>query len=208
MMTSGISYKEPFLRFIDGLQEEICQALLNEDETAVLTEDLWTREEGGGGKTRAISHGNVFEKGGVNTSAVYGKLPASMMRYLQTEYSDFFACGISLVIHPLNPFVPTVHANYRYFELYDHNNQLADSWFGGGSDLTPYYLFEEDVRHFHRSLQDVCNKFDSVLYPRFSKACDNYFFNHHRQEAREPEAFSLTGYVMTAVMTPNSGMIL
>jgi coproporphyrinogen III oxidase len=183
-MTTRTSYKEPFRHFIFNLQDAICQSLLDEDNSAILTEDLWTREEGGGGKTRVISNGHVFEKGGVNTSAVHGKLPPSMMSYLQTPFSDFFACGISLVIHPLNPFVSTVHANYRYFELYDQDGQLADQWFGGGSDLTPYYLFEEDVNHFHRTLQDVCNQFDSSLYPEFSNACDNYFYNHHRQEAR------------------------
>ena len=183
-MARMTSYKEPFLQFIHKLQDQICHALPEEDDTAVLTEDLWTREEGGGGKTRVINGGKVFEKGGVNTSAVHGKLPASMMSYLQTDYSDFFACGISLVIHPLNPFVPTVHANYRYFELYDQDGRLADQWFGGGSDLTPYYLFEEDVRHFHRTLLGICNQFDDSLYPAFSKACDNYFYNHHRQEAR------------------------
>lgn len=183
-MATLTSYKEPFLRFIYSLQDKICEALMEEDVAAVLQEDLWTREEGGGGKTRVISEGDVFEKGGINTSAVFGKLPASMMQYLQTTNSDFFACGISLVIHPLNPFVPTVHANYRYFELYDQDGQLTDQWFGGGSDLTPYYLFEEDVRHFHSTLLDVCNQFGDSLYPEFSKACDDYFYNHHRQEAR------------------------
>lgn len=178
------SFKEPFLQFIYQLQDEICQALLAEDDIATITEDNWIREEGGGGKTRVIAHGNVFEKGGVNTSAVHGKLPPAIMSYLETGYSDFFACGISLVIHPLNPFIPTVHANYRYFELYDHNQQLADNWFGGGSDLTPYYLFEEDIRHFHHSLYEVCNRFDHSLYPKFSKSCNDYFYNHHRQEAR------------------------
>jgi coproporphyrinogen III oxidase len=179
-----LSFKEPFLQFIHQLQDEICQALLAEDHMATITEDNWTREEGGGGKTRVIAHGNVFEKGGVNTSAVHGKLPPAMMSYLETGYSDFFACGISLVIHPINPFIPTVHANYRYFELYDHNQQIADHWFGGGSDLTPCYLFEEDIQHFHHTLYEVCNRFDHSLYPKFSKSCNDYFYNHCRQEAR------------------------
>lgn len=177
-------YKENFLRFIHQLQNEICEALLAEDDKATITEDKWTREEGGGGITRVISHGNVFEKGGVNISAVHGKLPSSMMEYLQTPNSDFFACGISLVIHPVNPFIPTVHANYRYFELYDHHQQLTDCWFGGGSDLTPYYLSEDDFRHFHKTLHKVCTHFDQSLYIEFSKACDDYFYNHHRREAR------------------------
>jgi coproporphyrinogen III oxidase len=184
MMKLLLSFKEPFLQFIHQLQDEICQVLLAEDDIATITEDNWIREEGGGGKTRVISHGNVFEKGGVNTSAVHGKLPPAIMSYLETKYSDFFACGISLVIHPINPFIPTVHANYRYFELYDHDHQIADYWFGGGSDLTPCYLFEEDIQHFHHTLYEVCNRFDHSLYPKFSKSCNDYFYNHHRQEAR------------------------
>jgi len=183
-MKNKESFKAPFLDLINRLQEDICQALLQEDEKAILTEDNWLRPEGGGGKSRAISNGNVFESGGVNTSAVYGQLPPAIMDYLETGFSQFFACGISLIIHPVNPFIPTVHANFRYFELYDENDEVADQWFGGGSDITPYYLFEEDVVHFHRLLKDVCDPFDNELYPKFKKACDEYFYNHHRQEAR------------------------
>ncbi|WP_062127150.1 oxygen-dependent coproporphyrinogen oxidase, partial [Geofilum rubicundum] len=144
----------------------------------------WEREEGGGGRTRVISHGAVFEKGGVNTSAVHGKLPASMMEYLKTKHDRFFACGLSLVLHPLNPYVPTVHANFRYFELYDEEGEVVDLWFGGGSDLTPYYYYEEDKEHFHATQKRVCDEKDESLYPRFKEACDHYFYNAHRGEAR------------------------
>ncbi len=183
-MKNKESFKAPFLDLIYRLQDDICQALLQEDEKAILTEDNWLRPEGGGGKSRAISKGNVFESGGVNTSAVFGQLPADIMNYLGTGFRQFFACGISLIIHPANPFIPTVHANFRYFELYDKNDEVADQWFGGGSDITPYYLFEEDVVHFHRLLKDACDPFDNELYPKFKKDCDEYFYNHHRQEAR------------------------
>jgi coproporphyrinogen III oxidase len=178
------SYKESFSNFIQSLQDEICFALEAEDGKAKFIEDVWTREEGGGGKTRVISNGNVFEKGGVNTSFVNGTLPESMRQYLNVTDSNFFACGISLVIHPANPFVPTVHANYRYFELYDDNGNIIDQWFAGGSDLTPYYLFEEDAIHFHKTMEIVCDKFDTDFYPKYKIACDNYFYNHHRNEAR------------------------
>lgn len=178
------SYKDPFLRFIQNLQDEICNALVAEDPDCLITEDIWERPEGGGGRTRAIGKGHVFENGGVNISSVHGQLPPSMMQYLETEHRNFFACGISLIIHPINPFVPTVHANYRYFELYDDKGRLADQWFGGGSDITPYYLFKEDIAHFHRTIFEVCRRFDESLYPRFKKNCDEYFFNPHRGEAR------------------------
>lgn len=183
-MSNQISCKKEFLDFINALQDEICEALLTEDSNATLIEDIWQHPEGGGGKTRVIRGGSVFENGGVNTSAVSGTLPPAIMEYLNTNFNNFFACGISLILHPLNPFVPTVHANYRYFELYDENNELADCWFGGGVDLTPYYLFEEDVEFFHQKLLAVCNVFDASLYPKFKKACDDYFYNHHRVEAR------------------------
>jgi coproporphyrinogen III oxidase len=178
------SYKDPFLQFIYNLQDEICKALVSEDPDCMITEDVWERPEGGGGRSRAIGKGSVFENGGVNISTVHGQLPSSMMQYLETQHRNFFACGISLIIHPLNPFVPTVHANYRYFELYDADGLLIDQWFGGGSDITPYYLYKDDVAYFHKTNFEVCNRFDAILYPRFKKNCDEYFFNHHRGEAR------------------------
>ncbi len=178
------SFKKDFTRFIHHLQDDICQKLEAVDGKAEFKEDRWSRQGGGGGKTRIIERGNVFEKGGVNTSEVHGELPVSMQRYLEVDSGDFFACGISLVIHPISPMIPTVHANFRYFELYNGEGRLTDCWFGGGADLTPYYLFEEDAVHFHRVQKEVCDRFDSSLYPTFKKECDHYFYNHHRCEAR------------------------
>ncbi len=178
------SYKDQFIAFIHQLQDEICQALEKEDGKATFQQDSWEREGGGGGDTRIIRDGNIFEKGGVNTSVVHGSLPKALQQHLKVDSGNFFACGISLVLHPSNPFVPTVHANYRYFELYDDKEQLVDQWFGGGADLTPYYLFEEDAVHFHRVQKEVCDQFDPAFYSKYKKACDEYFFNHHRDEAR------------------------
>jgi coproporphyrinogen III oxidase len=126
----------------------------------------------------------VCEKGGVNVSKVYGQLPEPMKTYLKVEQVDFFACGISLVIHPNSPLVPTVHANFRYFELYDNNKEVVDQWFGGGIDLTPYYLFNEDVVHFHQQCKSVCDGHDPAFYQTFKDKCDRYFWNTHRNEAR------------------------
>ncbi|MDP2176522.1 MAG: oxygen-dependent coproporphyrinogen oxidase [Bacteroidota bacterium] len=178
------SYKETFVEFIKSLQDSICNELETIDGKSTFKEEKWNREGGGGGRTRVIENGNVFEKGGVNISEVYGTLPDSMVQYLNVSHNQFFACGISLVLHPNNPLVPTVHANYRYFELYNDKDQVVDCWFAGGADLTPYYLFEEDAVHFHTVHKEVCDKFDSSYYPRYKKACDEYFLNHHRAEAR------------------------
>ena len=117
-------------------------------------------------------------------SNVFGELPDSMKSYLKVEHGHFFACGISLVIHPKNPMVPTVHANFRYFELYDDNQTIVDQWFGGGLDLTPYYLFDEDVVNFHQQCKSVCDAHDPSFYQTFKKKCDDYFWNTHRNEAR------------------------
>jgi coproporphyrinogen III oxidase len=107
-----------------------------------------------------------------------------MQSYFGVQEADFYACGLSLVLHPLNPMVPTVHANWRYFEMYDKEGRMVDSWFGGGQDLTPYYLFEEDARHFHRVCKQACDAHDPALYPKYKAACDGYFWNSHRDEAR------------------------
>ncbi|GCD80840.1 coproporphyrinogen III oxidase [Schleiferia thermophila str. Yellowstone] len=178
------SIKEKFTEYIHNLQQRICTALEAEDGCSKFVEDQWERPGGGGGITRIISDGNVFEKGGVNTSVVHGELPEVMMQRLGANHRKFFACGISLVIHPRNPFVPTVHANFRYFELYDDEGKLVDSWFGGGADLTPYYIFEEDGRHFHSTLKDACDKHSIEYYPQFKKECDQYFYIAHRKENR------------------------
>lgn len=176
--------KTRFQKHIQKLQEIITSTLENLDGKAVFQEDLWKRPEGGGGRTRVIENGNVFEKGGVNISAVHGALPKSMQDYFKVENADFFACGLSLVLHPKNPFVPTVHANWRYFEMYDKNGEVMDRWFGGGQDLTPYYLFEDDAQHFHRICKKVCDRYDESFYQKFKQQCDEYFWNSHRHEAR------------------------
>ena len=176
--------KQQFVKYIKNLQNTITSALEEIDGKSKFKEDIWIRPEGGGGHTRVIENGNVFEKGGVNISEVFGKLPESMQAYFGVKDADFFACGLSLVLHPKNPMVPTVHANWRYFEMYDSNGTMVDSWFGGGQDLTPYYLFEEDAKHFHKICKLACDKHNSLFYDTYKKRCDEYFWNSHRNEAR------------------------
>lgn len=176
--------KEKFYAYIQNLQDRITANLEAVDGKAVFKEDLWKRKEGGGGRTRVIEDGAVFEKGGVNISKVYGPLAPEMQKHFGVGDVDFFACGISLVLHPLNPMVPTVHANWRYFEMYDKKGKTVDSWFGGGQDLTPYYLFEEDAEHFHSVCKAACDRHDAHFYQNFKKKCDEYFYNSHRDEAR------------------------
>lgn len=176
--------KTQFTTYIRNLQNRITSGLEQEDSVAQFQQDSWERPGGGGGQTRVIENGTVFEKGGVNISEVFGTLPESMTQQLGVQHSDFFACGLSLVIHPKSPMVPTVHANFRYFELYDDNKNVVDQWFGGGLDLTPYYLFEEDAVHFHDVCKRVCDKHDATFYANYKQKCDEYFWNHHRDEAR------------------------
>lgn len=176
--------KDKFYQYIQSLQDTITGKLEQVDGQAKFREDIWERPEGGGGRTRVIENGTVFEKGGVNISAVHGALPKAMQAYFNVGDVDFFACGLSLVIHPKNPMAPTVHANWRYFEMYDKQGNVVDSWFGGGQDLTPYYLFDEDARHFHQTCKTACDKHDPEFYPRFKKQCDEYFWNAHRNEGR------------------------
>ena len=176
--------KDKFYVYIESLQDAITSKLEEVDGTAKFKEDLWQREEGGGGRTRVIENGTVFEKGGVNISAVHGELPEVLRNQFKVKEGNFFACGLSLVLHPKNPFVPTVHANWRYFEMYNSAGEIVTQWFGGGQDLTPYYLFDEDATHFHTVCKNACDKHNSDFYPKFKKTCDNYFWNSHRNEAR------------------------
>ncbi len=176
--------KEKFVTYIRNLQNTITSKLEAIDGKAKFEEDLWERPEGGGGRTRVIENGAVFEKGGVNISEVHGKLPESMQQYFGVKDADFFACGLSLVLHPVNPMAPTVHANWRYFEMYDAAGEIVDQWFGGGQDLTPYYLFEEDAMHFHKTCKNACDKHNPAFYPKYKKRCDEYFYNAHREEGR------------------------
>ena len=179
-----MSIKEEWIKYIESLQDRICAALEACDGEAKFVEDAWQRAEGGGGKTKVISNGYIFEKGGVNTSVVFGDVSEAMKNQLKVDGAKWFACGLSLVLHPANPFVPTVHCNYRMFELYNEDDEIIDRWFGGGTDLTPYYLFEEDARHFHQTYKNVCDEFDLSFYPTFKKNCDDYFVNRHRNNER------------------------
>ncbi|AXT61669.1 oxygen-dependent coproporphyrinogen oxidase [Aquimarina sp. AD10] len=176
--------RDKFYTYIQNLQDRITLKLEEIDGKAKFKEDIWKRPEGGGGRTRVIENGNVFEKGGVNISGVEGVLPKAMQSYFNVGDVDFFACGLSLVLHPKNPMVPTVHANWRYFEMYDKTGTIVDSWFGGGQDLTPYYLFEEDAKHFHQICKTSCDKHHPEFYPTYKKKCDEYFYNAHRGEGR------------------------
>ncbi|QXP80664.1 oxygen-dependent coproporphyrinogen oxidase [Winogradskyella sp. HaHa_3_26] len=178
------SMKDKFFKYIHQLQDTITSKLEEVDGKVKFQEDIWERPEGGGGRTRVIENGAVFEKGGVNISGVHGKLPDSMQKYFGVEDADFFACGLSLVLHPTNPMVPTVHANWRYFEMYDKEGNIVDQWFGGGQDLTPYYLFEEDAKHFHQTCKTACDKHNPEFYPKYKARCDEYFHNAHRNEGR------------------------
>lgn len=165
--------------FFQELQTEICAALAQEDGRSTFSADRWTREGGGGGLSRVLTEGAVFEKGGVGWSLVEGQLPEDFARQIPGEGRDFRATGVSLVIHPRSPLVPTTHANFRFLEKGDKQ------WFGGGADLTPYYLFREDAVHFHRTLKQACDRHAPIGdYPRFKKWCDDYFHLPHRGESR------------------------
>lgn len=185
MSTYLSSKKVEFQKYVQELQNHICSEIEAIDGKEQFLIEDWKREGFGYGSTRVISNGNVIEKGGVNISVVEGKLPESMQKNFNVENADFFVTGLSLVLHPKNPFAPTVHANYRYFELYDEKTgELTDQWFGGGADLTPYYLFTDDAKHFHLAHKKACDLFGSEYYPNFKEECDNYFVNHHRGETR------------------------
>ncbi len=185
--TATTAFRGKWIEHIYTLQDSICKELENADGKSAFIEDRWERAggKGGGGITRVISNGDIFEKGGVNTSVVYGHVKEQMKKQLGIDGAKWFAAGLSLVIHPCNPYVPTVHANWRYFELYDEADNVMDRWFGGGTDLTPYYLFEEDAIHFHQTLKITMDDFGNNLYPQYKKWCDEYFVNKHRNnEAR------------------------
>ncbi|MBZ4189042.1 oxygen-dependent coproporphyrinogen oxidase [Niabella beijingensis] len=177
------AFRQQWIEYVYGLQDRICKALEEEDGRAVFKQDNWERGadgKGGGGHSRVIEDGAVFEKAGVNVSVVYGHVTEKMKQVLPVNEGTWFACGISLVLHPENPFVPTTHANWRYFEAHDAAGNVTHRWFGGGADLTPYYLFEEDVVHFHTTLKNAIDPFGPDLYPKYKQQCDEYFSNKHR----------------------------
>jgi coproporphyrinogen III oxidase len=173
-----------------GTQEKLCVSIAALDGEGTFSHDSWERPDGGGGTSRVMQGGRVFEKAGVGVSVVHGTLTPEAAKSMGGGHEltgpdalKFAAVGLSLVFHPHNPFAPTVHANYRYFERGDGEQEGA-WWFGGGADLTPSYLFEEDVAHFHQIHKDACDRHDSAFYPRFKKWADDYFHIKHRHETR------------------------
>jgi coproporphyrinogen III oxidase len=172
--------KENIAEYFKTLQNDICLAIENTDGKGKFREDLWRHHSGGGGRTRVISDGNIIAKGGVNFSTVSGEVSDALQKQLNlAEKSDYFATGVSIVQHPINPMVPIIHMNVRYFELSN-----GTCWFGGGIDLTPHYVVEEDARWFHQQLKAACDKHASEYYPKYKEWADNYFFIPHRNETR------------------------
>lgn len=171
--------------YLLDLQNRICQELENLDAERSFVEATWKREEGGGGRSRVLEEGAVFEKAGINFSHVHGaQLPASATAHRpELAGRSFQALGVSLVIHPRNPYIPTSHANVRFF-IAEKEGEEPVWWFGGGFDLTPYYGFEEDAVHWHKTARQACAPFGEHVYPRFKKWCDEYFFLKHRDEPR------------------------
>ena len=171
--------------YLKALQDEICAGLEQADGKAQFVEDAWQREEGGGGRTRVIRDGAIIEQGGVNFSHVFGaSMPASATAHRpELAGRSFHACGVSLVIHPKNPHIPTSHANVRFF-IAEKEGEQPIWWFGGGFDLTPFYPELEDVEHWHQVAKDLCDPFGEDVYPKYKKWCDDYFYLKHRDETR------------------------
>lgn len=171
--------KEQIANWFQGLQDRICKGLEEADGSGKFQEDIWERPAGGGGRSRVLNNGKIIEKGGVNFSAVHGPTPDKILNALKLDAADFFATGVSIVLHPHNPWVPIIHMNVRYFEM---GNGVY--WFGGGIDLTPHYIQAEDAVFFHQSLKDTCDRFDPTYYPKFKHWADEYFYIPHRNETR------------------------
>jgi coproporphyrinogen III oxidase len=172
--------REEIKAAFQAIQDSICKAIEETDGSAVFHEDAWQHHSGGGGRTRLIQNGNILEKGGVNFSAVQGPTSEDLMRQLKlSEPATFFATGVSIVMHPKNPWVPIIHMNIRYFEM-----STGKWWFGGGIDLTPHYVIKEDASWFHTQLKETCEQHDSSFYPKFKNWADDYFYIKHRQETR------------------------
>lgn len=171
--------------YLLDLQDKICSALQNEDGKEKFIEDSWQRDEGGGGRSRVMENGAVIEKGGVNFSHVFGnKMPASATAHRpELAGRSFEAMGVSLVIHPHNPYAPTSHANVRFF-IAEKEGAAPVWWFGGGYDLTPYYGNQDDCKHWHQTAKNACDPLGQHIYPEFKKWCDDYFYLKHRNEAR------------------------
>ena len=176
---------EPIITFFKSLQDRICQALEEADGSALFIEDNWQRKEGGGGRTRVMTDGAIVEQGGVNFSTVSGdKLPPSATAHRpELAGRTWQACGVSLVIHPKNPHIPTAHANVRFF-IAEKEGEVPVWWFGGGFDLTPFYPIDADVKHWHQTAYDLCAPFGDNAYNDHKKWCDEYFYLKHRDETR------------------------
>jgi coproporphyrinogen III oxidase len=172
---------------IERLHDAATDFVTRLDQGGSFREDRWNREGGGGGVSRSLSGGATFEKAGINRSVVEGTLAPELALRIGAQghqAATFFVTGLSLVVHPRSPMIPTVHLNVRYFEIGDAAGQPVDAWFGGGTDLTPTYPYPEDAAHFHRTLKETCDRHDPSFYPRFKLWCDHYFVNTHRNEER------------------------
>lgn len=171
--------KEEIAEIYQQMQDYICDAITAADGKGYFEEDKWNRAEGGGGRTRIFRNGEIIEKGGIAFSAVYGPTPKKILEKLGLATADFFATGVSIVLHPKSPMVPIIHMNIRYFEM-----ENGKHWFGGGIDLTPHYIKPEDATFFHQKLKTVCDEFDAKYYEKFKSWADDYFFIKHRNETR------------------------
>jgi len=171
--------KEEIAVIYQEIQDYICNGLEVGDGKGRFIEDKWERSGGGGGRTRIFENGAIIEKGGVAFSAVHGATPEKILNKLDLQKADFFATGVSIVLHPYSPYVPIIHMNIRYFEM-----ENGVHWFGGGIDLTPHYIVPEDAVYFHRKLKETCDSFDLSYYPKFKIWADDYFYLKHREETR------------------------
>lgn len=171
--------KEEIAEIYKNMQVYICKELELADGTGHFIEDKWERPAGGGGRTRIFKNGSIIEKGGVAFSAVHGPTPDKILKKLKLDKADFFATGVSIVLHPKSPMVPIIHMNIRYFEM-----DNGEHWFGGGIDLTPHYVDADDAKYFHQEVKNVCDQYDANYYPKFKNWADDYFFIKHRNETR------------------------
>ena len=171
--------KEEIAEIYKHMQDYICKELELADGTGLFIEDKWERVAGGGGRTRIFKNGEIIEKGGVAFSAVHGPTPDKILKKLNLDKAEFFATGVSIVLHPKSPMVPIIHMNIRYFEM---DNGVH--WFGGGIDLTPHYIDVADAKYFHQEVKKVCDQYDAGYYPKFKDWADDYFYLKHRNETR------------------------
>jgi coproporphyrinogen III oxidase len=188
-MTGHPRFRDEVIAQIEHLHDRTTELFTDLDQGGEFQEDRWQRAGGGGGVSRTLYDGATFEKAGVNRSAVEGLLVPQLAHRIGAQVSglepaSFFVTGLSLVVHPRSPMVPTVHLNVRYFEIMGASGQTLDAWFGGGTDLTPTYPYPDDATHFHRSLKAVCDRHHADFYPRFKTWCDHYFVNTHRGDER------------------------